>query len=89
MEKHEYHTDDGYINTMFRIRGNPAKRGNGEKVVIFSHGLTETCAGLLADGKESIGYMLVEEGYDLWMNNSRCNRFSQGHERINIENCTQ
>ena len=89
MEKHVYLTDDGYINTVFRIRGNASKRGDGDKVAIYNHGITKTCAGILCDDKDSLGYRLIQQGFDLWMNNNRCNRFSRDHQTIDLENCSK
>lgn len=89
MEKHVYQTDDGYINTVFRIQGNQSKQNSDNKVVIYNHGVTETCASILCDGKDSLGYQLVMDGYDLWMNNSRCSKLSRDHKEIDLKNCTK
>lgn len=95
LEKHVYKTKDGCLNTVFRIPGKKgtkaASTGDAQQkpVVIYQHGLTDSCAGIICDEEKSIGLRLVEEGYDLWLNNSRCNKFSQDHQLIDLNNCTK
>ena len=83
MEKHVYHTKDGYLNTVYRIPGpkNFTKNDNyPKKVAIYQHGLIDCCIGIVADEEDSLGIMLVNSGYDLWLNNSRGNRYSRDHQ---------
>lgn len=92
LEKHVYTTEDGYINTVFRI---PGKKGSGstlgqkgkekKPVVIYQHGILDCCIGIIANEEESLGLKLVNAGYDLWMNNSRGNRFSRDHQTIDVD----
>ena len=39
----------------------------------------DCCAAIVADEEESLGLRLVNHGFDLWMNNSRGNRYSRDH----------
>lgn len=92
LEKHVYSTKDGCINTVFRIpgkKGQSAQEARQEKkpVVIYQHGLLDCCVGIVADEEDSIGLQLVNEGFDLWMNNSRGNRYSRDHQWIDIDTC--
>jgi len=96
LEKHVYYTQDGYINTVYRIPGKSgqtveeARKEILEKpkpVVIYQHGLTDCCAGIVCNEEESLGLMLVNEGFDLWMNNSRGNRYSRDHQWIDVDTC--
>ena len=48
-------------------------------MVLFQHGLVECPIGIIANGEESLGLKLVNLGYDLWMNNTRGNRYSRMH----------
>ena len=48
-------------------------------MIIYQHGLLDSCAGILCDGEDSLGLKLVNLGYDLWMNNSRGNWYSKMH----------
>jgi hypothetical protein len=88
LEKHTYNTEDGYINTVFRI---PAEKGChgtlGKKaselapkpVAVYQHGIIDSCVGIVCGEENSLGIQLVEAGFDLWLANSRGNRYSQDH----------
>ena len=93
LEKHTYRTQDGYINTLYRIPGpRGTAPGEGDRpgagdgapkpVVLYQHGLCDSCVGCLCDEEDSLGLRLVNEGYDLWMNNSRGNRYSRDHSYL-------
>ena len=94
LEKHKYHTADGYINTVYRIpgpkgSGHTIDKNGGKKlnkpVAIYQHGLIDCCFGILADKENSLGLKLVNDGYDLWINNSRGNRYSRDHQLIDLD----
>lgn len=96
LEKHFYTTKDGYINTVYRIPGNknfkPGKMGNTynplRPVVIYQHGLFDSCMSFVADEENSLGIKLVNEGFDVWLNNARGNRYSREHQYIDLETCS-
>ena len=87
LEKHYYTTRDGYINTVYRIPGTKGMKSGkidnaydpNRPVVIYQHGLLDSCMSLVANEEHSLGLMLVNEGFDLWLNNSRGNRYSREH----------
>ena len=104
VEKHVYTTEDGYINTVFRICGKKSNQEdclkqiyanksdvNGNKtdfkkpVVIYQHGLLDCCASIINNEEKSLGLMVVEKGYDLWINNSRGNRYSREHKLFDVD----
>ena len=53
LERHHYHTKDGYINTVFRIFGpigtKEGSSDNSKPVVIYQHGLIDCGAGIICD----------------------------------------
>ena len=96
-----YTTEDGYINTAFRICGkktyandeNPYIKKpvaiNKKPVAIYQHGLLDCCASIVNNEEKSLGLKLVEKGYDLWINNSRGNRYSRDHKLFDVDNNTE
>ena len=49
----------------------------------------DCCIGIIAGQQKSLGIMLVDAGYDLWLNNSRGNRYSRDHQKIDLSNCSK
>ena len=85
LEKHIYATEDGYLNTVYRIPGKKgtdptlAEKDPKRPVAIYQHGLMDCSISILACEEESLGFKLVNAGFDLWLNNSRGNRYSRDH----------
>ena len=63
-------------------RTNSKDGGPRRPVVIMQHGLFDSCAGWVLNGERSLGYLLADVGYDIWMNNSRGNRYSRHHVNL-------
>lgn len=42
---------------------------------------------MIAQEENSLGLKLVNAGYDLWMGNSRGNRYSREHQEIDVDTC--
>ncbi|EDW76558.1 uncharacterized protein Dwil_GK14601, isoform A [Drosophila willistoni] len=73
-ENHTLTTDDGYILTLHRI-ARP-----GATPVLLVHGLLDSSATWIMMGpNKGLGYLLYEQGYDVWMANCRGNTYSRSH----------
>jgi len=79
-QRHRVITDDGYINTMFRILpGNDFQYVEEKPVVLLNHGLDDSSDTWIMNAEESLGFQLVDEGYDVWVANHRGNKYSRSH----------
>ena len=77
LEEHQVKTEDGYILTLWHLSPNSSLNKN--KVVYFQHGFTCTAWVFFQMEKKSLPFLLVEQGYDVWLGNSRGTIFSLDH----------
>jgi len=73
-EVHYVTTEDGYVNTMFRIpRSGPP--------VIVQHGVLDSSWDMVLGGgnTSTVAFAVASWGYDVWLPNARGNTFSRGH----------
>ncbi|KAG5882107.1 hypothetical protein JTB14_016870 [Gonioctena quinquepunctata] len=80
-ETHVVVTEDGYLLSLHRIPGPKSGERNGQPVFL-QHGLLGSSADWIVNGNNSLGYLLADKGYDVWLGNARGNTYSKGHISI-------
>jgi pimeloyl-ACP methyl ester carboxylesterase len=92
MEKFDYDwdaeevkTEDDYLLTTFRIKSKTSEPSKG--TVLIQHGPFEDGASWidLSEEDKSFHLQLVDQGYDVWVGNSRGTEYSSGHENVAVE----
>ena len=80
-------TDDGYVEQMFRLPGKLTEDNIpliGKKAkkpaVLMMHGIEcDMNFFTINDPEKTPAYVLVEQGYDVWLSNNRGTRYGMGH----------
>lgn len=79
-EEHNVTTEDGYILTLHRI---PCKENCTSEVIFLMHGLVDSSDTWILQGpNKSLGYILADKGYDIWIGNARGNKYSSSHKYL-------
>ncbi|KAJ4757644.1 Lipase [Rhynchospora pubera] len=89
-EEYEVRTKDGYILQMQRIpEGRTGdKNGGKKKPVLLQHGiLMDGITWLLNSPEESLAFILADNGFDVWIANTRGTKWSQGH--VSLDSSTR
>ncbi|XVF71826.1 hypothetical protein PTKIN_Ptkin12aG0070800 [Pterospermum kingtungense] len=83
-EEHKVTTEDGYILSMQRIPVGRSGKKADKAPVLLQHGiLVDAAAWLLNSPDESLGFILADNGFDVWLANTRGTKYSSGHTSLN------
>lgn len=86
-ETHYVKTEDGYTLALFRIPGGKNCADGGLlPPVLLQHGVFDSADGWVCNGeKHSIAFVLANNNFDVWLSNSRGNKYCRIHEKYDIK----
>ena len=85
-EIHYTITEDGYKLKIYRIPGNKDYKNDRNKLppVLLQHGIFDSSDGWVCNGEDhSIAFVLAKNNFDVWLSNSRGNKYCKEHEKYN------
>lgn len=84
--EHTVQTDDGFLLSLQHIpHGKNGVEDNSGPPVFLQHGLFQGGdTWFINSNEQSLGYILADNGFDLWIGNVRGTRWSKGHSSLSI-----
>lgn len=85
-EPHKVITTDGYVLTVYRLFTNSTEDVMKNKIALLHHGLLGSSDDWVILGpRKSLPYLLLDDGFDVWLANARGNRYSRAHVSKNLD----
>ncbi|KAJ9176845.1 hypothetical protein P3X46_012117 [Hevea brasiliensis] len=82
-QEHKVTTQDGYILSLQRMPAGRSGKSADKPPVLLQHGLlSDGSTWLFNSPDESLAFILADNGYDVWIANTRGTRFSRGHTSL-------
>ncbi|XP_062103604.1 triacylglycerol lipase 2-like [Humulus lupulus] len=82
-EQHQVITEDGYILGLQRIPVGRSGKKADKPPVLLQHGIfSDGVTWVLNSPEESLAFVLAENGYDVWLGNTRGTVSSRGHQSL-------
>ena len=86
VETHQVTTEDGYILTMMRIPGimGEASSAATKPPIFLQHGLFDSADAFICNyADRAPAFVAARAGYDVWLGNTRGNKYSRQHVKYN------